>query len=1310
MERGRRQRDAAGPLSLFGERAIGIHTIIGSLGSHAQEGQSLCVQLSALACTIAVAQGTLAASAPRSDGFDRSHPLGLDYRQPYGILSTKYETPHVKWGKPLAGGPIRALVLAPMWSHRETVELAQRLDLQFTPWMCFGVDRPEPGATMVEQPFASRELVCRLLTEHLEKDYDVVIIGKLRWSMLPSENRSRLLEKIRGGTGLVYVCPPEINDELAPVFGQQSYLGHEEILRGVPWQALPCLRTADPARLVRTCDYGKGRVVVLEYQQPYRPPKRRLSDCELDIDHHCLTPSWVQSSRLADWQPGEKASFELGPYEYYQSLAARAVRWASGRSSPVKLAAKVPADPAAGKRISIPLVVEGPNSVASVSVAVRTEDGREVFRAKLARGTSASNGSLRTEVPSLCAGRYFLDLWARDAAAHVLEWATYAFEVHHDNWIEKVELVNRVLGAGDVVRAKVQMAKPLSADHRLRAELWDLNGRCIDVREFAPVGQFAEVTLGPLAPVHIMHELRIIISEPDKGSRRLADTTTGKSAGSVPQSAIRNSQFLRRDLVDHRYQFPVRARLTRDDFSSVVWVNEGSRNSLPTLRMLQKLHEDDEADAALSVIGLLGRRPRELEEAESEMAARQCAMANLMVIPNGGFGVGWNEGVEAVKGTHATALPLIAPERLKSVGEQGRRDAEFFAPYGPFCWFYASETVYAHDPDLDWHPDALARFRRLLKEDLYASLEALNREWGTNYTSWDQVMPMEFAEAKRTGNYAPWVTHKLSSDAIFADYFKYAGGTIREIDGSARTGLDADSGLYGPNFGYDWWLLSKSTQMAQSYTSHTVHEMQSEVKRSFFPADPSTVSGLWYGPYGLENRLRPSTIEYCQTHAWYSLFHHMNSEWWWTMGSPGPVSGYAPDLTSLACFEARTQALREIKAGIGKLVLSSTRADDGIAIHFSESSRIADALYSEKSDYWKCDYEDALGNLVRPLEDAGFQYRFVAYEEIENGTLQERGYRVLFLPHSRAVSDREAAQILEFARKGGVVIADILPATLTKTGGKRPASALQQLFPEDKPGTVTRVGQGSAILVGTDLFKGYYRGHNGSAGWQALGARWRKIADLLKVHAGLEPAVAIEPVEGDMPPIEVARFNANGIELVGLIRSTYLKDDGAYWARIRLPRRAHLYDVRARAYLGYTDYCDKSLDYQAELLALSPYKVRGVDVELFGKPAPGKPLKLRLGVVADSERVTGRHILRVTVLGPDGKERKWYAQNVMAPEGRATMTIPLALNETAGSYTILAKDVMSGMAGQMKFTLTAGGRPGRESGAGQSVQPAHPIM
>ena len=1199
---------------------------------------SMCICLSPCA---------LAASPPRSDGIDRSHPLGLEYTQPYGILGMDYETPHVKWGKPLAGGPIDVLVMAPEWTHRETVELAQRLDVRFAAWMCHTTERMH--AKLGEQPLPGAETIAGLLSEKLEADHDAIVIGKLRWSMLPAKARRELLAKVRAGTGLVYVCPPEIEGELATVFANPCP-GRVEILSGVPWWALPRLRETDPGRLVRTGTHGKGRVVVLDYQQPRAGFRTDMfgSKAEyinsIDMDLHCLTPTWVQVWRKTDWPRGEEGAFELGPYEYYQSLVARAVRWAAGRSSSVVLEAAFPLQCAAGERIPVSIAAKGSGPIASISLAVRTDGGRKVFD----RGLQMSGaGNASVDVPALCAGRYVLDLWARDARGGVLEWASRGFEVGCDNAIEKIELDTRLLEAGDNVRAKVQLAKPLAAGQKMRAELWDAYGRRIAASELVPSDRSAAIDLGPLAPVHTMHELRVIVSR----------------AGA--------------ELIDHRYQFPVRVKALRDDFASVVWVNECARNSLPGFYMHKKLREVDRADVAYSLPGSWA--PRE----EMVMRARQAALSNLMIFPyNGGFGP-----LQATEGTHVSTRCLADPTFIESIGKQYHLDAEVYAPYGPFAWTHGGESRYSNELDMDWHPAALARFRRLLAERLYPNLKALNDEWGTQYRSWGEVMPIEFAQAKKTGNFPPWVTHKLSSDVIYAEIYKHAGDVIRQHDPGARTGLDGDLGLYGANYGYDWWLLSKNIQLFQSYHSHVCQDMQSAIKRSFSGADAGTVRGMWYGTYGMHNAGRPSTVEYCHYHPWYSLFHQMNTDWWWTMGAPGPLSGYAPDLTSLPHLQARTRALAEIKSGIGKLVLSARMDDDRIAIHFSESSRIIDSLYSEKSDPWNCDYEDAIGNVARALEDVGFQYRFVAYEEIERGELGKRGYRVLFLPHSRAVSDLEAAKIIEFVRDGGVVIADILPGILTPTGGKRPASALGELFPKDKPGAVVRHGRGSGIIVGADFLKGYYRLHNGTAGWPSYKGRWREMADLLETQAGIKPAVVIESKQGDMPPTEIGRFHADGIELVGLLRSAFVKDNDTYPARIRLPRKAHLYDVRAGAYLGHSDRCDRAIDYQAELLAMSPYKVKSVRVESVGPVAAGKPLRLKLVVEAASGRVEGRHVLRMTVTGPDGQERRWYAQNVLAPGGQATAVVPLALNERAGNYSIRVRDAMSGVTGSVTVSL-----------------------
>ena len=1171
-------------------------------------------------------------------GMKPAHPLGLHISQPYGMLSADYETPHVKWGKPLAGGPIKTLILAPLWSHRETIELSQRLEMMSRPWMSYNSVRLH--AELTEIGFVPPELVRRLLTQSVAEDQDVIVVGKLDWAMLPEDDRFEILRKVSRGTGLVYVCPPGEDPELEIVFGKRVVAGAGQILRGVPWQVLPRLRNKDPNRLVRTSVYGDGRVVVLDYQQPVRRPEKK----KIDIDLHCLTPAWAQVHKSANWPRGDPPAWEIGPYEYYHSLVARAVRWAAGRDAGATLRPEVPATPRAGEVIPVTAAWETRVPAASVSLAVRTLDGNEVFFERIV--LSAGQDRLGLSVSPRPAGSYLLDLWLRDGEERVIEWGSFPFTVEYRNAVESIELDRRSWNAGERVTGTVDLAVPLDADATLRIELWDGYGRRIDAQTAPSAMDRVRFELGPLAPVHIMHELRTVIS---------------RGGGA---------------LVVHRHAFPVRTTFRRGDFASVIWANIQSRSSYPTYAMLKKLREEDEADVINTLPGSITAKPAETYsiETEMEMRARNCAELNLMICPYNG-GVGPMSGPED---THISPTSITDPDNAARWDRHFQTDARIYGPYGPYVWTHGDESRYSDDPDLDWHPAALARFRRMLREEYYADLAALNREWGAEYKGWDEVMPITFEEAKRTGNFPPWLTHRLSSDRIFAEAYGRLGDIIRRGDPGARTGSDGDLGLYGPNFGYDWWRLSRHTQLMQCYHSGA---LQAEIKRSFAAPGSGSVRGLWFGTYGGTSLDRPSTVAYMHYHPWYSLFHQMNTSWWWAMGAPGPLSGYAADLTSMPYFASRTQALREIKAGIGKILLGATRAHDGIAVHFSESSRIADALYSKQANPWYFDYEDAVGNVIRSLEDAGFQYRFVATEEIESGVLEREGLKVLFLPHSRAVSDTEAKRITDFAAGGGAVFANIVPGTLTPTGAGRPEPALSDLFADHRTG----------MLLGERFLHGYHRSHKSSARWELLEEGRRRMGEVMEEHAGLVPEVRIAPVEGSAPPPEIARFDAGGIEFVTLLRSYFHRDNKPYRYRLRFADQRHLYDARTGAYLGYVDACEKEMDYRAEVIARSPYAVESVEIRITRAPMAGEPLPVVLAVRASDGEVTGNHVLRMRVLRPDGSAISWYTQNVAAPAGKAMTTIPLALNEAAGGYTLEARDVMSGVVGQGTFELGAGG-------------------
>jgi hypothetical protein len=54
------------------------------------------------------------------------------------------------------------------------------------------------------------------------------------------------------------------------------------------------------------------------------------------------------------------------------------------------------------------------------------------------------------------------------------------------------------------------------------------------------------------------------------------------------------------------------------------------------------------------------------------------------------------------------------------------------------------------------------------------------------------------------------------------------------------------------------------------------------------------------------------------------------------------------------------------------------------------------------------------------------------------------------------------------------------------------------------------------------------------------------------------------------------------------------------------------------------------------------------------------------------------HVFHVDVVDPAGKIAPAYSGNVLAPNGRMDRILPFALNDSAGSWTIRARDMLTG--------------------------------
>src|SRR5699024_2558586 len=126
----------------------------------------------------------------------------------------------------------------------------------------------------------------------------------------------------------------------------------------------------------------------------------------------------------------------------------------------------------------------------------------------------------------------------------------------------------------------------------------------------------------------------------------------------------------------------------------------------------------------------------------------------------------------------------------------------------------------------------------------------------------------------------------------------------------------------------------------------------------------------------------------------------------------------------------------ELRSGLAALVINSVRQSDPVAIHYSQPSMRIEWMLAQKpkGEAW-VDRSSATERMdseflrlreswCRLIEDAGLQYDFVASQQVESGDLLRRGYRVLILPRSTALSAKEAEEIRSFAAQGGTVLAD----------------------------------------------------------------------------------------------------------------------------------------------------------------------------------------------------------------------------------------------------------------------------------------------
>ena len=439
--------------------------------------------------------------------------------------------------------------------------------------------------------------------------------------------------------------------------------------------------------------------------------------------------------------------------------------------------------------------------------------------------------------------------------------------------------------------------------------------------------------------------------------------------------------------------------------------------------------------------------------------------------------------------------------------------------YKPLYYSLGDETGIADLAaafDFDFSPRSVEGFRAWSRSR-YGTLAALNKEWNTVITGWDQIEPetTQAALQRTDGNYAAWSDFKAWMDTQFADALRFGVAAVRAADPLALTGIE---GAQPPGWGgYDYSKLANVLDVMEIYDSGE----NLPLLRAF---SPRTI------PLATSFSGDPAAI-----HAiWRSVLRGVKGLILWDPA--GDIVG--PDGAPAPRGQAYAPVFAALHGDVGRHLLAAEPLFDSVAILYSPASFRVSWLLERKADgggaTMRTAEDEFNGNAWRAsltayaqaLARIGLRPRFITPEQLSAGPPPER---VLILPRAIALSLTEVRSIAHFAGAGGVVFADTPPGLFDEHGKPRPVSPLQiRIVPPEEIASQSPVKARFAVdAPDKDVETWMYR-----AGRQTLLAlhRARAAAETETVTLHLGGWRARDLTHGrDLPAVEAVTLHLDGV-------------------------------------------------------------------------------------------------------------------------------------------------------------------------------------
>jgi hypothetical protein len=1089
-------------------------------------------------------------------------------------------SPHLPFGRRLAGGPLSAFLIGGVKQGREVVELMQRLDLlpKVLSWdREWGINTWGFGDFYGQRGSA---LDCALMQRYLassmagpEKFEVLVLSTPMGWNRFGLAAREAIVERVRDrGEGLVLLMPftgergapwPEdlrglsalidadadwIDDggnvhqpKDGRIFGDRWVAGAPHpITAGFPFEALP--QSEMQAQRYTLAPGAEALITLRRGKEPLLAVRRVGKGRVVTIATRgwSLTPLMMAPEGYASRPPHRY-------WEAWYSLLARAALWAGGRT----------------------LARSGEPQV----LAVEGEHADPWYRVRQ---------------------------W-RDAAGAVTDWEL-AFADPDPSFLRLALTAPEVVPPG----------RPITVSFSAPAAVGD-------ARWSAILGELGDGRWRTLAELAV---------DPASGRVELPSARVRQPIALVRLQARRDGRLV----AEGRAEVVVTPAPVWDDYETLTWYEQG----LPFLADLEMARMRD--------FGLSGNTtsPSAPEE------WRRLLRGGMRLHPVG-FADGLHtEDLEGRMRTWRERKDRAALVRVPSFGDgafaagqwaKAEKIAAGIAPYGPLSYITSDETSltsYTAEFDLDEHPANLAAFRQALQRR-FGDVAALNAAFGLDEASFDAIRPPTGEEAKASGRLALWNAWREHNDEAWAGVFRGYGAAIRAGDPQARLSVSGTQEQAVFN-GIDWARLTPAFAAVSGYGGRF-----QELQRLCFQG-PELRATAWCA-YGRSGRAVDHQL-------WSNLLAGGDGTalfWWFSLRNP--------DLGFCRSGADYQRVIAELRAGIGKQLMASTRVFSPVAVLWSATSQRASWTRGRFPDFKRAE-----ATVMAALYAAGLDPVLLSETQVAEGALAARGVRALVLPMTLALGRGE--------RRGGMALLPALQALLDAGGAViatdapeldeflRPAS-----LPESFAARLTPFATGTLPAV---LAKAGVHPHaplSSATGLTAVlhavdGPGGARLLTLLREPVGTREVVGADGVAyserddsagPDLLPVRIDLSRLGAATAIDCRTGTRLVADGG------------AVSVAVRSGDGHP-------------LALLPYAIDGIDATA-AIAAGDLAIAWRLRTTAPT---IGTHVVRVEVVDAAGRPLRHLCRNVTSGnDGRGTLALPLAAEDGTG-LRIRLRDAMTG--------------------------------